>query len=262
MVSKIIKQIFHWTPTWGAWLPVQFFGILAIYNILTGSTSPYWWIYTIIGYFLFSVIGISIGYHRYLSHKSFKTRKIYQRIMLWCGVMAAQGTPIFWAIIHRGYHHKHTDTDLDPHSPRHGFWHSYLGWLFKIRPVMNTKYVLDLMKNQDVFFAHKNYFTILWISNILLLTINVDLWLYGVMLPCFLSFHAYATNTSINHCKALGYQRYKLNNDSTNVIVLWPLLFGDAWHNNHHNRAADPNFGKSTWELDPAFWIIKLIRSD
>ena len=255
----LIEKIKFWTPTWGAWMPIQAFGLYAIFF---ADVPAAWWIYVTIGYLLFAIVGIAVCYHRYLGHRSFTVATWVQKFMLWCGIMAGQGRPIFWVLIHRGYHHRLADTKDDPHSPRHGFWHAYAGWLFKIKPAMNTKYALDLLQNSDVVFAHRFYFPILWISNALIFFISYDLWLWGVMVPAFITFHAFALNTSANHYPNLGYRNYSTTDDSANVIWLWPILLGDAWHNNHHGSAKNSNFSRRWWEIDPASWIIQLIRTD
>lgn len=262
MAETILEKIKFWAPTWAAWLPIQLAGLYAIYALAVNPLPEFWWVYSIIGYLLFSLVGVAICYHRYLSHRSFKTSKFWERILLWCGIMSGQGSPIFWAIIHRGYHHRLADTDGDPHSPKHGFFHSYMGWLFKIKPAMNPKYILHLIKNDRVAYAHRHYFLILWISNLIIFAISPDIWLWGVMFPCFVAFHCYALNTSLNHYTWLGYRRYDTKDNSTNVFLIWPFLLGDAWHNNHHAQAGASNFSRAWWELDPASWIIKLIKSD
>lgn len=262
MVLQIIRYIKFWTPTWGAWLPIQLGGLYAICNLIAGLGVDYWWAYTLIGYILLSVFGISVGYHRYLSHNSFKTNHWICKLMLWCGIMSGQGSPIFWPLIHRRYHHKVADTPDDVHSPLHGFWHSYVFWLFRMPPIMDSKYTIDLIQNKDVSMAHKFYFPILWISNAVIFYLSYDVWLWGIILPGFLAFHSYALNTSINHYPSLGYRYYPTNDNSTNVLWLWPCLFGDAWHNNHHADPKNPNFSKRWWEIDPAYWLIKLIRTD
>ena len=121
---------------------------------------------------------------------------------------------------------------------------------------------IDLIQNKDVSIAHKFYFPILWISNAVIFYLSYDLWLWGIILPGFLAFHSYALNTSINHYPSLGYRYYPTNDNSTNVLWLWPCLFGDAWHNNHHADPKNSNFSKRWWEIDPAHWLIKLIRTD
>lgn len=245
-------------------IPVQIFGLYAIYKLFF-DTVPDWWAFaTIIGYICIMMIGVSACYHRMLSHKGFTVHPTTKKIMLWFGAISCQGSPIFWVTIHRGYHHRYSDTDKDPHSPIHGFWHSYILWMFKIRDGdHNTKYVVDLLRDNDVILFHKYYNHILWFSNLVILLLSFDLWLYCIMLPAFLTFHSFAFQTSMSHSKKYGYKNSETRDDSVNVYWLWPVILGEAWHNNHHGDAMNPNYGgRHWWELDPTFWIIKLLRTD
>jgi stearoyl-CoA desaturase (delta-9 desaturase) len=180
---------------------------------------------------------------------------------MWFGAMSSQGSPISWVTIHRGYHHRYADTDRDPHSPEHGFWHSYIGWMFKLRVGgMNPKYIPDLLRDKDCLFFHKYYNEILFGSHLLLILISFDFWLYAVLLPVFITFHSYSINTSVNHYTKFGYKNYETKDNGLNVVWLFPLLLGEAWHNNHHGNTKSATFGKNKWELDPTYWLIKLIK--
>lgn len=245
-------------------IPVQIFGIYAIYQILSDASPGWWFVGTILGYVCIMMIGVSACYHRLLSHKGFQVHAITKKIMLWFSAISCQGSPIFWVTIHRGYHHRYSDTDKDPHSPLHGFWHSYMSWMFKLKDGdHNTKYVVDLLRDKDVVFFHKYYNYIIWISHLAIMLISFDMWLYCVMLPAFLTFHNFAFQTSMTHSKAYGYRNYETRDNSRNVKWLWPFILGEAWHNNHHGDAMNPNYGgRHWWELDPTFWIIQLLRID
>jgi len=256
----LFEKIKFWAPMWGGMIPIQVLGIYSIF-----ATMPsYWWVATIVGYVCIMMLGLAICYHRYLSHKSFETPRFIKQFMLWCAILSGQGSPIFWVVIHRGYHHRLADTDRDPHSPKHGFWHSYVTWMFKIKPGdMHTKYTVDLLRDKDVVFCHHYYIWIFWISNIVLAAISINIWLYGVILPAFIAFHSYALNTSMNHWTTKGYKNYQTKDDGLNVVWLFPLILGEAWHNNHHGDAKNSNFGgRKWWEFDPAYWLIKLIRTN
>ena len=120
-----------------------------------------------LGYFVFMIMGITIGFHRYFCHKSFLIKsKWKERFLLWAGSLAGQGTPIFWVTIHRGYHHRNPDTDQDPHSPVHGFWNSFLLWIFRLDgSKVNPKYAVDLFKNKEAVFIHEHYTKIFIVFN-------------------------------------------------------------------------------------------------
>jgi stearoyl-CoA desaturase (delta-9 desaturase) len=257
--TMILERIKFWAPMWGGWFPIQAAGVYTIF----AAAPDYWWVYTMLGYVLLMMLGLSACYHRLLSHRSFQTGRVRKCFMIWCAIMSGQGSPIYWVLIHRGYHHRLADTDRDPHSPRQGFWHSYFLWMFKMKQdSLSPKYAVDLMRDADVVFAHKHYLAIFWVSHIVIYLISPVAWLWGVMLPAFIAFHSYAINTSVNHWTKFGYKNYETKDDGVNVVWLWPFILGEAWHNNHHGRAGNSNFGKLWWELDPTHWLIWLIRSD
>lgn len=243
-------------------IPINLIGIYAIYKIVLLDVPSWWWLAVIAGFIFQKEIGISAGYHRLFSHYSFTVSRPIKLFILWCGLIAGQGSPYWWAALHRGYHHKHSDTDKDPHSPRHGFWHSYILWLFKIKEKdISTRYIIDLIRDKDLAFAHKNYIVLLTVSHLTIALMNLDLWLYFMALPAFLTLHCYSIQTSLQHLGKLGYQSFDTKDNSSNNIFLFPIVFGDAWHNNHHSDPGNPNFSKRWWELDTTFWLIKLLRN-
>ena len=238
---------------------MQVFGVLSIYNICVGSAPWWWWIATIIGYICLTMLGISAGYHRLFCHRSFTVNIVIKRLLLWLGIMAGQGSPIFWIGIHRGYHHRYADTDKDAHSPMHGFWHSYILWMFK-RDSMSIRSTVDLIRDPDMVFAHKHYIKILWATHLILALINIDLWMYLLMFPAFITLHGFLSQTSLTHISFMGYRNYNTSDNSVNSPWLFPFILGEAWHNNHHGEGRNPNYNRKWWELDPTYWIICLIK--
>lgn len=261
-MNKIVKNILTQSNLWGAVIPIQLLGIYSIINLFYNDVD-FLWIYIIIGLLFIEIIGVSAGLHRWASHRSFEVNKIFKIFMLWCGALSCQGSPIFWATIHRSYHHRHSDSDKDPHNPSHGFWHSYMLWMFTIEEGnYNTKRIVDLLKDPVVVFLHKWYLIILWSTNIIFFFIDTNLWLYGIVLPAFITFHKFNLQTSIVHYKHLGYRNFDTGDNSVNIPWLWPITFGEAWHNNHHADPMNPKIGGiKWWELDPTYWIIKIIET-
>lgn len=257
-IKQLVKNTFHFTNLWGSIIPMQFIGVYAIYSIIAGHAPTWWWIATVIGYVCIKMLGVSAGYHRLFSHKGFSVNPLTKRILLWFGTLAGQGSPLFWIGIHRGYHHRYADREGDAHSPRDGFWHSYILWMFK-RDTMSIRSVVDLLQDPDMVFAHKHYIKILWITNLLVALISVDLWIYLLALPAFITLHSFLIQTSMTHIPHFGYRNYNVKDNSVNVPWLFPVILGEAWHNNHHGDGRNPNYGRRWWEIDPTFWLIKLI---
>jgi stearoyl-CoA desaturase (delta-9 desaturase) len=257
-IKHIVRNTFHFTNLWGSIIPMQFIGVYAMYTI-TSDAPSWWWIATIIGYVCLKMLGVSAGYHRLFSHKGFTVNLITKRILLWFGILAGQGSPLFWIGIHRGYHHRYADREGDAHSPRDGFWHSYILWMFK-KDHMSIRSVVDLLKDPDMVFAHKHYIKILWITNLIVALISIDVWLYLLALPAFITLHSFLIQTSVTHLSWAGYRNYNVKDNSVNVPWLFPIILGEAWHNNHHGDGRNPCYTKRWWELDPTFWLIKLIQ--
>ena len=243
-------------------LPLHVGALWAIYNIVTGVAPTWWLTATILGYICFKMLGVGACFHRMLSHKAFETHRIVKLFALWCGTVAGQGSPVFWTTVHRGYHHRFSDTDKDLHSPKDGFWHAYFLWLFRINyATLNLKYAINVLKDKDAMIFHNHYNKIFIFSHLIIAMISFDLWLYFTILPCMIAFHSFAIQTSVVHYPKLGYRNYDTKDSSVNVPWIWPVSTGECWHNNHHGDPGNPNFGhKNWWELDPTFWLIKLIR--
>lgn len=242
---------------------LNLFSIYAIYKIFDLTAIDHWYVYTIIGYLLIQMVGINAGYHRMLTHSSFETYVPVKRILMFLGMLGGQGSPIFWGAIHRGIHHRYTDTEKDIHSPVNGFWNSYVLWTTRFTSKdINVKSVIHLIKDPDCAFLHKHYILIFFASHIAIALVSFDLWLYLVVLPALLSLHGSGIQTSFTHLTKMGYRNYQTSDNSVNVPAVFPFILGDAWHNNHHGEPRNPNFGRRWWELDPTYWFIKFIRTD
>jgi len=254
-----LKNTIHFPNLWGSIIPMQIFGVYALYEIFVGQAPSWWWAATVTGYICIKMLGISAGYHRLFSHAGYKVNIIVKRILLFFGILAGQGSPIFWIGIHRGYHHRYADKPGDAHSPKDGFWHSYIGWMFT-RSKMSIRSVVDLLRDPDMVYAHRHYIKILWATNIILAIISIDLWLYLLAFPTFITLHSFLTQTSVTHLYWAGYRNYAVSDNSVNVPWLFPIILGEAWHNNHHGDGRNPNYGRRWWEIDPTYWLICLIR--
>lgn len=265
MFRSIYNNLIEVPVLTGTVIPILAFGSYAAYSFLTNFTL-YNLMLVLSGYFIFMILGITMGYHRYFCHKSFiLNSKWKERILLWSGALAGQGSPIFWVTIHRGYHHRHPDTDNDPHSPIHGFWNSFILWMFRLDGgTVNPKYAVDLFRNEEIVYIHKNYVKIFLTFNAILFLINTALFFYFSMLPCLITLLSYNITNSVNHMKGLGYKNFPTKDNSHNVPLLFPLVLGECWHNNHHGRPGASHFGSGAsgkwWEFDPAGFLIKLYR--
>jgi len=263
IIPKFLYNIIRQPNLWGSIIPLHIITFISLFLIFNQLAPAWWWIATITGYIFINMLGISAGYHRLFCHKSFIVSRPIKLLLLWLGSISGQGSIIFWATVHRGYHHRYSDRDGDPHSPQQGFWHSYMGWMFTIKTgEFSSRSCMDLIRDADCVFIHRYYKTILWTSHLIIALISIDVWLYMFILPAFITLHGFAIQTSFTHTSSLGYTNYAREDHSRNVWWLFPLLGGDCWHNNHHGEPSNPNFGgRRNWEIDPTYWLIKLIKN-
>jgi stearoyl-CoA desaturase (Delta-9 desaturase) len=212
-----------------------------------------------IGLYAIRMCAITAGYHRYFSHRSFRTSRIGQFILAVLCQSSAQRGVIWWAAKHRA-HHKYSDTELDPHSPRHrGFWFAHIGWIFS-PPVREADYSLvpDLMRFPELRWLDRQKY-------LPAMALGVAVWFVagwpGLFVGFFLStvflYHCSFAINSLAHLT--GKQRYITGDDSRNSWWLALLTFGEGWHNNHHHFQSSLRQGFYWWEVDFTFYVVKLL---
>lgn len=222
-------------------------------------------------------LGISIGFHRYFTHKSFDTSRRFQIVMAIAGSMAAQGPILYWVSVHRR-HHERSDTDGDPHSPRAisrgfrgrlvGFWHGHCGWVLGHDVPNPTVYARDLLRIREIRWVDRYYQVWVWIGIFLPGLIGLlytRSWagglqgsLWGGFLRIALGHHIIWGINSI--CHVYGSQPYSTREKSRNNFWLSIPAFGEGWHNNHHAFPTAANFGHRWWQLDPGYWALSVFQ--
>src|SRR5262249_32987696 len=195
-------------------------------------------------------LGVTLGLHRYFSHRAFKTSRWFQFALAAAGCTALQKGPLWWAAHHR-LHHKHSDREGDPHSPvRDGFWYGHVGWLFA-RDLMNpdARLVRDWLRYPELVWLDR-----LWVLPGLLRAAGCYLaggWggvVYGYCLSVVLIFQVTFAVNSVGHL--LGPRRFDTGDGSRNNPVLGYLSMGDGWHNNHHKAPGSARHGFAWYEFD------------
>lgn len=221
------------------------------------SALPLW--------FLANCPGVSVGFHRLLTHRGFKCSKWVEYLLTVCGCLALQGGAIGWVARHRT-HHKTTDTDGDPHSPIHGFFHAYLGWILFQNPTIHggafeRRIAPDLYKDA----IHRALNSWWWLPTILLIAISM--WwlglvptLWAVCVPVVAGWHAASLVNSV--CHTWGTRAFASNDRSTNSWWVALLTFGDGYHHNHHIKQRSPRHGIVWYQFDPSWYLILLLRKD
>lgn len=212
-----------------------------------------------IGFFyLFSIVGLSLTLHRFYSHKNFTFKyDIFRKIFTIIAMLSGRGSPLGWVYIHR-LHHKHADTKSDPHGPiSMGFR------LFGFKPIdaseEKTKVFLikDMMTPEHLVY-HNYYlvFIIAWAG--LLAVIDFNVLYFAYVLP--LLGIQFSQNSFNYFAHKYGYRNHNTSDDSTNNVLLWPFIMGDAWHNNHHNNLAKTTTKEQWWELDPVIAVANMVK--
>lgn len=240
-------------------LPNWILASVAAYILLTNFSWLYV-LYSVLGFYIIGMIGGSIGFHRYLSHQSFKTSRFWESVLIILGSMTGQGSPIFWVGLHK-FHHKHPDTKLDVHSPSNGIINAFILW--QIKPVETipslanrSMYVDPLIK-----FIHRNYYKCYWGAVLIVYAIDPMFGLFFVSAGGWFLFNLVEnTGNVISHHPKLGYRNYDLSDNSNNNILFAYLTLGGGWHNNHHRWPGNYQFGEKWWELDISAKLIRLIK--
>jgi stearoyl-CoA desaturase (delta-9 desaturase) len=212
-----------------------------------------------VGLFVIRMIAVTAGYHRYFSHRTFKTSRVGQFILALVAQSAAQRGVLWWAAKHR-HHHRYSDTELDVHSPRHrGFWYAHLGWIFHPQH-HDTDYALvaDLARYPELRWLDRHQYTPA-------VVLGVGVWLVagwpGLIVGFFWStvalYHGSFMINSLAHVH--GSQRYVTGDDSRNNFWLALFTMGEGWHNNHHAYQRSTRQGFRWWEVDVTFYVLTVL---
>jgi stearoyl-CoA desaturase (Delta-9 desaturase) len=204
------------------------------------------------------MFGVTAGYHRYFSHRTFKTSRLGQFLLAFLAETSTQRGVLWWAAHHRT-HHKYSDQPGDLHSPvLDGFWHSHVGWLYANNSETDLDRVRDLSKYPELMFLNKY-----WLLPPVLLGVAVFALLgwsglfIGFCLSTVLVWHGTFLINSMAH--VFGTRRYETTDDSRNSWILAIITMGEGWHNNHHHYMGSTRQGFFWWEIDMTYYIIKML---
>jgi fatty-acid desaturase len=266
------------------WITVV--GVLGIHAVALLALLPTFWIpsaivLALLGTYFIGALGISLGYHRLLTHRSFSSPKWFERTLVTLGVCSAQDSPAYWHAAHMR-HHQHADRPKDPHSPRDGLWWSHLGWVFHSenrprRRQLIARYSQQIMR--DPYYAWmEDYWWMLivlasWVfifaSGVVVgllsggdLSVALHTGLaYFIWIGCVRTVMVWHVTFSVNSITHFwGYRNYETNDDSVNSYVIGYLSYGEGWHNNHHADPRAAHFQRRWWEVDFSFTTIRLLQ--
>jgi sn-1 stearoyl-lipid 9-desaturase len=241
-------------------LPIFLLGIAGI-SAMVYTSAYVWLILTVVFWILLSGLGIAAGFHRIYSHRCYIPKPWLDNLLLMCGTLACQSSSVTWVATHIGYHHPYSDTDRDPHTPKKGIWHSFMGWTLKVNAAtVNHKYAVKLLRKKNHVFVHKHYFSIVWGFSLLLAIINWKVFLFGYCIAAMISILQDNLVNVLGHSPKLGYRNYRTHDISSNFPLLGYFGWGQGWHNNHHKFPNRFDFGIKWWEFDPCVIFIPLLK--
>lgn len=228
------------------------------------------------GMYLVSGFGVTIGYHRLFTHRSFETSRIIQILLAFFGSMAVQGPLFKWVAVHRQHHH-HSDEADDPHSPHQhghtvpgmlrGWWHAHVGWIFLPEGPDLHRYVTDLLADPVLRFM-SSMFSAWALVGLLIPTVLGGVltvswtgallgFIWGGLVRIFMVHHITWSINSV--CHIWGAQPFRSHDHSRNNVLFGLLGLGEGWHNNHHAFPTSARHGLLWWQFDVSWCIIKLM---
>ncbi|WP_455208752.1 acyl-CoA desaturase [Kaarinaea lacus] len=271
-LSNPDQEVTQQRVDWLRVIPFLFMHVMCLGVIWVG-----WSLFAVVvaaSLYLLRMLAITGFYHRYFSHKSFKTSRVTQFIFAVLGASAAQRGPLWWASHHR-HHHIHSDKEADAHSPKqHGFFWSHVGW-FMANENFPPKFrrIPDLMKFRELVWLDR--FDVLVpitlavalyaIGELLhnhapsLNTNGAQLLVWGFFISTVFLYHATYTVNSLAH--QFGKRRYKTKDDSRNSLLIALITCGEGWHNNHHHFPGSARQGFYWWEIDVTYYFLKLLAA-
>ena len=208
----------------------------------------------LVAFNLLAGLGVTVGYHRMLTHRSFQPHPVVKFIFLAFGSMAVEGPALEWAATHIK-HHAHSDREGDPHSPVEGFWHAHMGWLFNRSFADPNIYCRNLVKDPIVVFVSRTF--IFWVILSLAIPFSIGGWtglLWGGFVRIFLTHHITWSVNSV--CHTFGKREFETRDQSRNEWIVGLLGLGEGWHNNHHAFPRSAFHGLHWWQFDLSGYVI------
>lgn len=244
------------------WWPLQPFVVIHLVP-LAAPFLGFRWYYPLLalGSYYFRMFWVTIGYHRYFSHRSFKTSRAFQFVLAFMAMTSAQKGVLWWAAHHRD-HHRYSDGPEDLHSPRQSglFW-SHVGWILSSRyNATKLDRIRDFARYPELRWLNRWYLVppavfmaVLWLAGGLVAV------MWAGVIGTILLWHGSFIINSLGH--VLGTRRYETPDDSRNHWFLALLTCGEGWHNNHHRYQSTANQGWFWWQVDLSYYGLRLFSA-
>lgn len=217
-------------------------------------------VWLLVALYVITTMGVTIGYHRMLTHDGFKAPEWLRGLFLIAGCMAWEGYPLDWTATHVK-HHAHSDEEGDPHSPLEGFWHAHFGWLFTPKSFADPAvYTPHLLQDKTVMFVNRH--GAFWMLLALVIPFAIGGWtglLWGGFVRIFLTTHVTWSVNSI--CHMFGKREFETTDESRNEWVIGLLGLGEGWHNNHHAFPRNAFHGMRWWQVDMSGLVLKMLEA-
>jgi stearoyl-CoA desaturase (delta-9 desaturase) len=205
------------------------------------------------------MFALTAGYHRYFSHRAYKTSRFFQFVLGLLGTLAVQKGPLWWAAHHRR-HHKYTDQEGDVHSPvQDGFWWSHVGWIISIKyDETDWDAIKDFARYPEMRWLNKWHLVPPITLAVVLFLIGGWQWLvWGFFVSTVILYHGTFSINSLAHM--WGTRRYASGDDSRNNLLLALITGGEGWHNNHHYYMSTVKQGFFWWEIDTSYYVLRAL---
>ncbi len=248
------------TPRWRENLPFWGVHVAALIGAIAvgWSWTAMWWL---VGTYAVRMFAITAGFHRYFSHRAFKTSRAFQFILALLGMTTAQQGPLWWAAHHRR-HHKYSDMPEDIHSPRQrGFLWSHVGWIVaKRHKATDYDRIRDFAKYPELRFMNNHDVGFVVLTAVVTFLVGgTTALVWGFFVSLVFAWHITFCINSLAH--VLGRRRYATTDDSRNNLALAVLTFGEGWHNNHHHYQRSARQGFYWWEIDISWYALKVLEA-
>ena len=245
---------------WIRSIPFLSVHLVALAAVVLGTFSWSLLALAVASYYL-RMFGISAGFHRYFSHRSYRTGRAFQFLLALLGATATQKGVLWWAGHHRD-HHRFSDQPEDIHSPvQRGFWWSHVGWIMS-RRYEETKVdrVKDFVRYPELRWLDRfhvvpavAYAALLWAIG------GVPVLLWGYFVSTVMLWHGTFLVNSLAH--VVGRQRYRTSDESRNNLLIALVTMGEGWHNNHHHYQSAANQGWFWWEIDVSYYVLRALAA-
>jgi stearoyl-CoA desaturase (delta-9 desaturase) len=255
---------------------VPFIGLIAGVTMLWGRGFGWLELTLLLSMYALTVLGVTVGFHRLFTHRSFETIAPIHILLAIAGSMSLQGPVIKWCAVHRR-HHQCADDEGDPHSPHHhgggvtgmlkGMWHAHVGWIFENDPEDIARSVKDLTADRALLFVDRTFLVWVFLGVLIPTAIGFAVtgtwwgalsgFVWGGLIRIFVMHHVTWSINSV--CHVWGARPYESGDHSRNNPIFGILGFGEGWHNNHHAFPTSARHGLAWWQFDITWIFIRTL---